>query len=264
MTLHLPGDGWFFLVRSLRSPFLLVGLGLILLAATRARVESAPLLVPGTTGKRHPATPTDFQIGTALLAALLLEGLLPRGPWWGTLGLDLLTRNLLILLLGFDLIPRLITGNPLSLRGLTGRIRPVAQLFLLGVCVLVLTGLGLWGLTIWFPVTVRIGAATGSTGVSMLAVGLLLQVGLIPLTEEWVFRGGLYRWLRGRAGPAVALVLSAGIFALLHGTGGPWLYTLAGGLVMAGLVEGTGSILPGLVVHAGMNFLLLYGELLLS
>lgn len=263
MTLHLPGDGWFYLVRALGSPLLVVGLALVLLAAARARVETAALFVGGAED-RLPGSPSNVQLGTVLLMALLLEGLLPAGPWGGISGADLLVRNLLIVILGFDVIPRLITGNPLTLRALTGRIRPPARLALLGVGTFLITGLGLWGLTVWYPVVVRIDSPTASAGPLMLTMGLFLQVGLIPLTEEWIFRGGLYRWLRSRGGLTVALVLSAGIFTLLHGTGGPWPYTLVGGLVMAGLMEGTGSILPGLVVHAGMNFLLLYGGLLLG
>ncbi len=268
MTLHLPGDGWFYLVRALQSPLLVVGFALVLLAAARARIENTALFVVDGMNGRLPGTPSSFQVGTALLAAVVLEWLLPPDPWWGMVGLDLLTRNLLILLVGFDVIPRLITGNPLTLRQLTGRTRPTARLVLLGVLTLLITGLGLWGLSVWFPVSVRLGTTSASTSAStgslLLSAGILLQVALIPLTEEWIFRGGLYRWFRTWGGPAAALVLSAGIFALLHGTGGPWLYTLAGGLVMAGLMEGTGSILPGLVVHAGMNFLLLYGGLLLG
>lgn len=263
MTLHLPGDGWIFLTRVLTSPIALGVVGLAVVLLPLARTETVPLRFDGPFERGLPGRPSGVQVGAALVVAVGLEGLLPSGPWWGLSGLDLLARNLLVLLVGFDLLPRLVTGNPFTLRQMTGRLRPPVRLSLCGLGALILTGLGLWGLTAWFPITVRVGSPALDGGASV-AGGILLQVLFIPLTEEWIFRGGIYRWLRGWSGPGGAVLLSAGLFALLHGTGGPWLYTLAGGLVMAGLMEGTGSILPGFVVHAGMNFLLLYGGLLLT
>lgn len=251
-----------FLSRALTSPIVLGLAALVIISLPRARAERSRLRIHGSFEEGLPGTPAAVHVGAALVVAAVLEGLLPQGPW-GLNGADLLVRNLLVLLLGFDLIPRLVTGQPLTLIQLTGRLRPTVRLGLCGLGALAVTGMGLWGLSAWLPITVRIGPPSLQDGGTVLA-GILLRVGLIPLTEEWIFRGGVYRWLRGWIGPAAALLVSAGLFAVLHGTGGPWLYILLGGVVMAGLMELTGSVLPGFVLHAGMNFLLLYGGWLLS
>ena len=50
---------------------------------------------------------------------------------------------------------------------------------------------------------------------------LVLLIGMVvllaPLTEELAFRVGLFRWLRGRAPRAIALLLPAIVFAGVHG-----------------------------------------------
>jgi uncharacterized protein len=50
----------------------------------------------------------------------------------------------------------------------------------------------------------------------LLAAMIVLAVVLAPLTEELVFRGGLFRYLRSWAPHWVALVVSALLFASLH------------------------------------------------
>lgn len=262
MTLHLPADGWLFLTRALTSPIVLVLAALVIMGLPRARAERSRLWIHGPFEQRLSGTPSAVHMGAAVVVAAALEGLLPPGSW-GLTGADLLVRNLLVVLLGFDLIPRLVTGHPLTLIQLTGRLRPTVRLGLCGLGALAVTGLGLWGLSVWLPITVRIGSPSLQDGGTVLG-GILLRVGLIPLTEEWIFRGGVYRWLRGWSSPGAAVLISAGLFALLHGTGGPWPYILLGGVAMAGLMELTGSVLPGFVLHAGMNFLLLYGGWLLT
>jgi hypothetical protein len=73
---------------------------------------------------------------------------------------------------------------------------------------------------------------------------------LAPIVEELLFRGLLYRYLRGRTGIVLAVALSALVFAVLHVVIPPLLVM---GIVLAILTERTGSLLPGIVLHATNN-----------
>lgn len=260
MTLHLPEDGFAYLLQLTASPVVLTVLtALILLLVVRGRWETRPLLT--TT---EASAPSDVSILTALGTALLAEGLLPAGPSGSLATVDLLVRNLLVILVGFDLIPRLLGRRPVVVSRLVGRIHPPGRLLLLGLLALAGLGLALWGLSVLQPLSVTIGPSPGSTEASvlMLGLGIVLQVLAVPATEEMVFRGGLYPWLRKRTGVAAGLIVTSGLFALLHAGSTPFSYTFVGALTMTLLYEAADSILPGLVVHGGMNFLLLYGGLL--
>ena len=74
-----------------------------------------------------------------------------------------------------------------------------------------------------------------------------------PIVEETVFRGVLYRWLRGVLPIGPAMVVSGGIFALFHLN--PLLFLpLAGlGVLLAWIYERSRSIWPGVLVHALFN-----------
>lgn len=87
-------------------------------------------------------------------------------------------------------------------------------------------------------------------------VMLLLAGLLVPLVEELAFRGLLQGWIRERLGPAPAIVLSALIFALMHGI--PMLIPalmLVGGL-LAWLYERSGSLWPAIAMHASFNVIM--------
>ena len=93
----------------------------------------------------------------------------------------------------------------------------------------------------------------------LLAVMIALAVLIAPLTEEFVFRAGLFRYLRTRIPRHVALVLPAVAFAALHVN---W-QTLQGLASLAPLVvlaivfslayERTGRIGTAIVAHACFN-----------
>lgn len=76
---------------------------------------------------------------------------------------------------------------------------------------------------------------------------------LAPLAEEIVFRGIIYRICRRQWGILPAMVISALIFALAHGE--PWfLFGLFGlGLLLAAVVEWTGTLTAAVIVHALHN-----------
>ncbi|MCB9875961.1 MAG: CPBP family intramembrane metalloprotease [Planctomycetes bacterium] len=81
---------------------------------------------------------------------------------------------------------------------------------------------------------------------------------LAPLGEEWLCRGVAWRSAVTLSSPRTALLLTAILFAFLHGLGGGYLLELphrfAMGLVAGWLRWQSGSLLPGIVVHAVHNF----------
>ena len=82
---------------------------------------------------------------------------------------------------------------------------------------------------------------------------LLFGAVAVPIAEEFLFRGILYRWLRDRWGALAATVASALVFALVHPpTAGAAPIIFLIGLALAFLYERTGSLRPGMVLH-GVN-----------
>ncbi len=84
---------------------------------------------------------------------------------------------------------------------------------------------------------------------------IVATVVIAPLVEEFVFRG----FLQGRLATVLpgwaAIVLPAALFSLVHFDGG-WLYpalVLPSGLALGWLRRRTGSIGPGIAVHAAFN-----------
>ncbi len=94
------------------------------------------------------------------------------------------------------------------------------------------------------------GQPFGSTGLIAL---LVLVAGLVPLSEELFFRGMLYGTLRERWGILPAVLISALLFALAHFLPVlmPALFVM--GLILALLREYTGSVVPGILLHAMQN-----------
>ena len=88
-----------------------------------------------------------------------------------------------------------------------------------------------------------------------LLPGFLLQGGL----EEWIVRGYVYHTLRERWRPGLAALASSLLFALLHALN-PHVSTPAllnvvlAGMVLAALVERTGSLWSATLAHGAWNF----------
>jgi len=74
-----------------------------------------------------------------------------------------------------------------------------------------------------------------------------------PVVEETVFRGVLYRWLRGVLPVGTAMVASAAIFAVAHATTLLFLPLFGLGVLLAWVYARSGSIWPGVLVHALFN-----------
>ncbi len=76
-----------------------------------------------------------------------------------------------------------------------------------------------------------------------------------PVVEEITFRGVLYATFRRRLGAGPAVLVSAGIFALVHGYGTMgFISVFWSGILWALAYERTRSLLPGILGHAINNF----------
>lgn len=89
---------------------------------------------------------------------------------------------------------------------------------------------------------------------------------LTPVTEELLFRGFLLTALRARFGAKTAILLSSAAFALYHvgqpTSRMPALFLV--GLAMAVVRVRSGSIVPCILAHAGINAWAVYGAAVLS
>ena len=105
----------------------------------------------------------------------------------------------------------------------------------------------------------QIEAITGGVtlGVRDLLLLMLLVAVVAPIAEELFFRGLLYPLLRRRGVP-FALLSNALLFALIHFIPIliPGLFWI--GLVLAWVRERSGSIIPGIILHALQNGLVVW------
>jgi len=102
----------------------------------------------------------------------------------------------------------------------------------------------------------------GGTGGLLLA--LLVGALVAPIAEEAFFRGYLFAGLRRHVGFRQAVLVSAGLFALVHMLPTSWPPIFMLGVLFALLYEQTGSIWPAVIVHALMNTLALLASYLLQ
>jgi len=85
----------------------------------------------------------------------------------------------------------------------------------------------------------------------LLLVGLAVVVA--PLTEEIIFRAGLFRYLRTRVPRWVALIFPAAVFALLHSNTVAFLPLFALGVLFSLAYERTGRISVTIIAHGLFN-----------
>ena len=128
----------------------------------------------------------------------------------------------------------------------------------------VLAFLGLWMLLVEIlpvsdvhvaGVTPAAGTAPGGFRLFLLLLGFLCQGGV----EEWIFRGYMYRALKERWRWWAAALVTAAVFALMHSANpdfsvGALINTFLAGLLLAILVERSGSLWSATLVHGVWNF----------
>ncbi|SDJ51625.1 CPBP family intramembrane glutamic endopeptidase [Salimicrobium halophilum] len=88
---------------------------------------------------------------------------------------------------------------------------------------------------------------------SSLLIGLISAAVVSPVYEEIFYRGFLYRWFR-RYGVGIAMIVSSTIFMIVHiPTYSVLPLTFVNGLIYSWMYERTGSIVPAMIVHGGVN-----------
>ncbi len=124
---------------------------------------------------------------------------------------------------------------------------------------LVVAGLGaVTGRSVSVPEQVR-----PDLSVPALVVFAIYAVVVAPVTEEFIFRGLLYRTIRDRRGVLLGTLVSAVAFGLVHFIPGqPWESVLAleltmviTGIGLAMIYERRGTILADIAGHAAFNLL---------
>lgn len=111
---------------------------------------------------------------------------------------------------------------------------------------------------------IDIGEVSGPASALALGISVLTVVGAAALLEEVYFRGLLYGRLDERLGVASAIVASGGIFGLVHFEPNAFPTLFALGLILGVLRWRSGSIWPGVGVHAANNALAIVGLLIAS
>tara|TARA_R100000027_G_scaffold63666_2_gene56543 strand:- start:8827 stop:9666 length:840 start_codon:yes stop_codon:yes gene_type:complete len=108
-----------------------------------------------------------------------------------------------------------------------------------------------------FPITAEPQIATQwiaeSSSITFLAVMGIMVVLTAPLSEELVFRGLLFRFLRERSSARFALILSSLLFALLHASLHSFLPLLFIGLLLTKLYDDTRDIRTPILFHLFFN-----------
>jgi membrane protease YdiL (CAAX protease family) len=92
---------------------------------------------------------------------------------------------------------------------------------------------------------------------ALLALVVLTGLVLTPVIEELLFRGVLYQALRRRMSIGSAALISAFIFALMHGQIVLLIPFTIMGVVLALIYERSGSLWPTILVHACNNGIIL-------
>lgn len=97
-------------------------------------------------------------------------------------------------------------------------------------------------------------AVFAATKSNWVVIGMLfVACGLAPLSEELMFRAGLYRYIRQRVGRAPALLVSGLCFGVLHGNWAGFLPLAVLGMLLAVAYEATGSLRVAIVAHSLFN-----------
>ena len=98
-------------------------------------------------------------------------------------------------------------------------------------------------------------AVLNPTSVGKYFLCVLLLAILPAIGEELIFRGVILHGLRTRFNDVIAVVISAGMFALMHGNLQQLVYPFLLGLIMGWIVLRTGSLISSIIVHFINNFL---------
>ncbi len=88
---------------------------------------------------------------------------------------------------------------------------------------------------------------------ALLGFMIFLAAVIAPVTEELIFRAGIFRYLRTRMPRALAFVLPSLLFAFLHGNVTALVPLFALGVFFAYAYDRTGNIAVPMIAHALFN-----------
>lgn len=88
---------------------------------------------------------------------------------------------------------------------------------------------------------------------SPLAMQILCLGILVPIAEELVFRGLMYRRMREDTGVVLSIIYSAVVFGVIHGNMVQILYGTAMGLMLAYVCEKYGTVAAPIAAHITVN-----------
>ncbi len=98
-----------------------------------------------------------------------------------------------------------------------------------------------------------IGIFTQTRSHLVIAGMLTVACVLAPVSEELIFRAGLYRYIRQKLGRWPALLVSGICFGILHGNWAGFLPLAVLGMILALAYEATGSIRVPILAHSLFN-----------
>jgi membrane protease YdiL (CAAX protease family) len=87
-----------------------------------------------------------------------------------------------------------------------------------------------------------------------LALGFILTVVIAPIVEELYFRGLVLPAFTKKYGWVAGVLISSGVFAILHLQPNVIIYTFVLGLVLSFFYIRLKSIIPGIIFHMINNF----------
>lgn len=191
-------------------------------------------------------------------------------------GFSIQLATVLFIILSAQYYPSLF-GFPVNSKkiSLTHSIREGITAFLAAVPLVYLTAF-VWNITtkIWhhfgidIPLQrqelVELFTQSGST--LLVSAIIIFSTVIAPLTEEFIFRAGIYRFLKSKMSPLFAISLSALVFAWVHYNILSFLPLFLLGLLLARSYEKTGHIITPIIFHSLFNantliFLLLCPDL---
>lgn len=174
---------------------------------------------------------------------------------WGT-HLPLLLFVLLAAKLPGTLYPRPLSVRPLNLV----QAFPISLFYCAGAlfAVAIITALWVQLLELLAPSLdlnpqELVQAVLAANNPVVLANLFILGVVVAPIWEEIIFRGGIYRFLKGRMPPMAALLLTSALFALVHLNLSSFLPLLLLGMLLTRAYERTGQIRVPILLHALFN-----------
>ena len=219
---------------------------------------STAAVIKDLSGQRRPTTLTAALLSCAVMACLVVVGPILQGR---DLTLGLLATQVLL----FIVPVAILRGLHLDVRAIMGWRRPPLRMVVAAVLI---------GCTAFLPVGMAESVLLELSGMQEVAremqqvleallrdqptaLHAVLLLGVVPAVfEEIAFRGAVQGVLQKVARPGAAVVIQALLFALAHQSVARFPPTFLLGLALGALRWRSGSLWPGILLHALNNGLL--------